>query len=178
MRHSTWAEDNFCQLVLSFPLWVLGIELRSKGLMQVFLPAEPPHCPMMAFTIPSRVLFLFPFRMSTFAFCSSPFSPVRAVHCGSWQHTCTGLSQHGLLPSARSHHQQITVIPAHYSPAETQVYKLQHDNSPGNFLCCWLLHTPAFPFSCKKKENPFPAPAQDINTYCTTDILSEKYFHL
>ena len=55
----------------------------------LFFPAVPPHCPMMAFAIPSSVLLLFPFRMSALAFCCSPFScPVRAARCGSWQHTC------------------------------------------------------------------------------------------
>lgn len=85
-------------------------------------------------------------------FLSAPFIlTAQILLCIGAIHVHAELSQHGRMPGARLHNQQITPSPQpRYSPSETYVYKLRHDRSPGNFLCCWQLHTHAFPFSCKK----------------------------
>lgn len=76
------------------------------------LSVEPFHRHTMTILIPFRVLLPFSLQDEHICFCSSHFNgPDRPLHSGSWQHACSRLRQHGLLPSARSHHQQITLIP-------------------------------------------------------------------
>lgn len=130
----------------------------------------------MTILIPFRVLLPFSLQDEYICFCSSRFNgPDRPLHSGSWQHACSRLRQHGLLPSARSHHQQITLIPQPTvallrlgSINHTMTSHLGTSSAAG---CSTPLH---FLFPIKK--NPFPAPVQDINTYFTQTYFQENSF--
>lgn len=138
------------------------------------LPVAPSHCPQWhPHSFQSCVCF--PFTMSTFAFYSFHFHcPDRPVHSGSWQHTCSRLSQHGLLPSTRFHHRQITVI-LQPTTALLRLWSINctmtsHLGTSSAAGCSTPEH---FLFPVK---NPFPAPVQDINTYCTQTYFQENIF--
>lgn len=148
-----------------------GLEKTMGGLSPSSRFLQHPLLTITLF-VPFRVPLLFPLWMS--AFFSALFIPATQIWlCVGATHVHAELSQHGRVPGARLHHQQITPSPQpHYSPSETCVYKLCHDKSPGNFLCCWQLHTHAFPFSCKK--NPFPAPTQDRRSVISTPTAHRR----
>lgn len=79
--------------------------------------------------------------------------------------------------TSKSHALHSPLRPLRDAP-ETSAYKSCHDRSPGNFLCCWQLHTHAFPFSC---ENSIPSSNSThrpvIATLLHTDpAFSGRYF--
>ena len=111
-------------------------------------------------------------------FLSAPFTSTSQIRlCVGVSHVHSGLSQHGRAPGARLHNQQITPSPQpRSSPSETCVYKLRHDKSPGNFLCCWQLHTHACPFSCKKSipSSNSRQKVSYIDTACTQTLYFQE----
>lgn len=129
----------------------------------------------MTILIPFRVLLPFSLQGEHICFCSSRFNCLDwPVHSGSWQHASSRLSQHGPLPSARSHHQQITLIPQ----PTAALLRL------GSINCTVTSHlgtSSAAGFSTPLHflfpvKNPFPAPVQDINTYGTQTYFQENSF--
>lgn len=129
--------------------WQGSISSFKLCLREPWRPVNLQPFPLAPF--PHNYCLYFPFWMSMFASCSLHLSCPDQAEGALGPMDCTRGAKSG--PGARcqalppANH---TPSPAHSSPSETWVYKLHSDTSPGNFLCCWQLHTHAFPFSYKK----------------------------